>query len=62
MIELTSLVGKPLYVNHELIRTIEIAPDTILCFIDGMRLPVRETPEQVREKVLNFKRESLVQV
>lgn len=62
MIELTTLVGKTIYVNPELIRTLEVAPDTILCFVDGTRVPVRETPEQIKNKVLKFKREILAGV
>ena len=61
MIELTSLVGKTLFVNPDLIRTIESAPDTILCFLDGTRVPVRETPEQIKDKFIQFKK-SVLQV
>lgn len=57
MIELTTLGGKKIWVNQELIRTVETAPDTILCLTDGTRMPVRETPEQIRTKVIDFKKE-----
>lgn len=56
MIELTSLVGKTVYVNPDLIRSIESAPDTILCFLDGTRVPVRETPEEIKDKFVQFKK------
>jgi flagellar protein FlbD len=62
MIELTTLVGKPIYVNPELIRSMESTPDTILCFIDGSRVPVREAPEQIRTKIIQYKREILAGV
>ncbi len=55
MIEVTSLIGKAVFVNPDLIRSIESAPDTILCFVDGTRVPVRETPKQIQEKVIQFK-------
>jgi flagellar protein FlbD len=55
MIELTSLIGKTVFVNPDLIRSIESAPDTILCFVDGTRIPVRETPKQIQDKVIQFK-------
>ncbi|MGZ5278365.1 MAG: flagellar FlbD family protein [Pseudobdellovibrionaceae bacterium] len=55
MIELTSLIGKTVFVNSDLIRSIESTPDTILCFLDGTRVPVRETPQQIQEKVIQFK-------
>ena len=57
MIELTTLVGKTIFVNPELIRTLETTPDTIICFIDGTRVPVRETPIQIREKFIQFKKQ-----
>lgn len=62
MIEVTTLAGKPLFVNPELIRSMESAPDTILCFIDGTRVPVRETPKQIIAKVIQFKKEILAGV
>jgi len=57
MIELTSLIGKTIFVNPELIRTLESTPDTIICFTDGTRVPVRETPEQIKAKFIQFKRQ-----
>ncbi len=57
MIELTSLVGKAMVINAEQIRWLETSPDTIVCFVDGTRLPVKETAEQVREKFLNYKKQ-----
>jgi flagellar protein FlbD len=57
MIELTSLVGKALMVNAEQIRWLETSPDTIVCFVDGTRVPVKETPDQIREKFLTYKKQ-----
>ncbi len=56
MIELTSLVGKTVFVNPDLIRSIESTPDTILCFLDGTRVPVKESPQQIQEKFILFKK------
>jgi flagellar protein FlbD len=56
MIELTSLVGKTVFINPDSIRSIESTPDTILCFLDGTRVPVRETPDQIKEKFIEFKK------
>lgn len=44
-------------INAEQIRWLETSPDTIVCFVDGTRLPVKETAEQVREKFLNYKKQ-----
>ena len=56
MIELTTLIGRLIFVNPELIRSLETTPDTILCFTDGTRVPVRETPEQIKAKIIQYKK------
>jgi uncharacterized protein YlzI (FlbEa/FlbD family) len=55
MIELLGLSGKTIFVNHELIRTMEEGPETILCFVDGTRIPVRNKPPEILEKMIQFK-------
>ncbi len=55
MIELKGLSGKSLFVNHELIRTMEEGPETTICFVDGTRIPVRDKPQEILEKVVQFK-------
>lgn len=57
VIQLTSLAGQPISINPDLIRMIESAPDTIICFVDGMRLPIKESQKEVQQKILDFKRE-----
>ena len=50
MVGLTNLAGKEIWVNFDLVKYIESTPDTILCFLDGSRLPVKEKPEAIVEK------------
>ena len=57
MIELTNLAQQKMWINPDLIRSFEQTPDTTLCFIDGMRLPVRETPDEVQKMILNYRRQ-----
>lgn len=57
MIKLTSLAGKEIFINFELIRHIESTPDTILCFIDGQRMPVKEKAEDVQKQIIEFKKQ-----
>ena len=57
MIQLTKLNGISILVNPDLIRTIESAPDTLLKFIDGETLMVRETPREVINFLVAFRRE-----
>ena len=56
MISLTKLNGATVFVNPDLLRLIEPSPDTILAFVDGGRLAVREHPDLVRERIIEFRR------
>ena len=57
MIRLTRLNNRPLVVNSDLIKFIENAPDTVITLISGEKIVVLETPEQVMNKILQFRRE-----
>lgn len=56
MIQLTRLNNSRLAVNCDLIKFVEQAPDTVITLINGEKLVVRETTEQVIEAVRNFRR------
>lgn len=49
------LRGEPLYVNADLIESVESTPDTVLTLLDGRRLLVDETPEAVVESFTAFR-------
>jgi flagellar protein FlbD len=55
MIELTRLNGNPLYINCDLIKWAEAAPDTLLTLINGEKIVVRESCGQVVERVQNHR-------
>jgi flagellar protein FlbD len=55
MIELTRLNGNPLYVNCDLIKWAEAAPDTLLTLINGEKIVVRESCAQLVERVHNHR-------
>jgi flagellar protein FlbD len=56
MIALTRLNNQPLVVNSDLIKCVENAPDTVLTLITGEKIIVRETTNQVLERVIAFRR------
>lgn len=56
MIKLTRLNNNPLVVNCDLIKSLENAPDTVLTLVTGEKIIVRETTEQVLERVIAFRR------
>ena len=56
MIQLTRLNNTRLAVNSDLIKYVEEAPDTVITLVSGEKLVVRETTEQVIERVRQFRR------
>ncbi|TYP59923.1 flagellar FlbD family protein [Thermosediminibacter litoriperuensis] len=56
MVELTKLNGRRFYLNAELIETIEPTPDTVIKLTNERTYIVRESPEEVVDKVIEYKR------
>ena len=55
MIQLTRLNGNRMVVNSDLIKTAEASPDTMLTLITGEKLIVRESCEEVTDRVLEYR-------
>lgn len=55
MIRITRLNGSSFMLNSELIETVEATPDTVISTINGKKLIVTETVEEVVEKVVQYK-------
>jgi flagellar protein FlbD len=55
LIRLTRFCGDPVFVNCDLIETVERNPDTVLTLISGNRLTVQETPERITDLVREFR-------
>lgn len=55
MIELTRLNNHSLVVNCDLIKYVEKSPDTVITLVTGDKLVVRETVEQVLERVVKYR-------
>ncbi len=62
MIELTRLNGNPMVLNSDLIKTAEASPDTMLTLINGEKMIVRESCEEVMERVLDYRARLLASV
>jgi flagellar protein FlbD len=56
MIRLTRLNNQPLMVNSDLIKFVEQSPDTLITLITGEKIVVRESAEEVLERVIEFRR------
>ena len=62
MVELTRLSNKQdekIVINADLIEFIERTPDTLISTTTGKKLMVKETVEEVVEKVVEFRRRCL---
>lgn len=58
MIELTRIDGTVFYVNPDLIELMESAHDTHVTLTNGHRYVCSESPDQVIERIAEFRRKS----
>jgi flagellar protein FlbD len=56
MIRLTRLNHVPLVLNSDLIEHIDVTPDTVITLTNGQILRVRETADQVVQRIVDFRR------
>jgi len=56
MIQLTRLNNHPLSVNSDLIKFVEQSPDTVITLVNGEKIVVRESAQEVLERVVEFRR------
>jgi flagellar protein FlbD len=59
MIRLTRLNHVPLVLNADLIEHIDVTPDTVITLTTGQILRVRETADEVVERIVEFRRRIL---
>ncbi len=57
MIEVTKLNGSTILINAELIESVEETPDTVLSFVTGKKLIVKESRQEIKNLVILYKRE-----
>lgn len=57
MIRVTRLNGTKLYVNAELIQTVEGTPDTVISLINNVKIVVKESPETIVTEIIEYQRE-----
>ena len=56
MIKLTRLNEKVFVLNDDLIEVIDETPDTIIKLTNGHKIVVKETVDEVIEKIIKYKR------
>jgi len=56
VISVTRLNGKPFVLNADLIRTVDATPDTTITLVNGDRVIVKESPNEVVTKAVDYGR------
>lgn len=56
MIALRRLNNQPIVVNCDLIESIEATPDSVVTLTSGNKLIVRDSLDDIRRRVIDFKR------
>ena len=56
LIQLTRLNGNPIALNSDLIKFVENAPDTVITLLNGEKIIVRETSDDVIHRIVDFRR------
>lgn len=56
MIKLTRLNGQEFVLNAHLIKFVEVTPDTLITLRDGEKLMVRESPDIVIHRAVEYRR------
>jgi flagellar protein FlbD len=59
MIRLTRLNHAPMVLNSDLIEHIDVTPDTVVTLTNGQILRVRETAEELIQRIVEFRRRIL---
>jgi flagellar protein FlbD len=55
MIKLTKINGKELYINSDLMEFLESTPDTIVTLTTGKKIYVKESPEEIVARIVDYK-------
>jgi flagellar protein FlbD len=55
MIALNDLSGNEFYLNDDLIFKVEALADTVITMTDGKTLRVRQSPQEILERIVGFK-------
>ncbi|NLK45726.1 MAG: flagellar FlbD family protein [Treponema sp.] len=56
MIEVTRFDGSVYWINPHQIERIELNPDVTLLMLSGQRFIVKEKPEEIKERIIAYRR------
>jgi flagellar protein FlbD len=56
MIRVTRLNGSELWVNAEMIETVEATPDTVISLSNHTKIVIKESPQDIVEAIVTYRR------
>ncbi|HEX2993796.1 MAG TPA: flagellar FlbD family protein [Anaerolineales bacterium] len=59
MIFITRTNGSKVYINPELIQSVEATPDTVVTLVSNKKWIAKETPEEIIERFIEYRRKTL---
>jgi len=59
VIFLTRTNGTQFYINPELIQSVEATPDTIITLISNKKFIVKDSPQEIAERFIEYRRKTL---
>jgi flagellar protein FlbD len=60
MIIVHRLRGEPMFLNADLVESIEATPDTVLTLVDGRHVVVADAPEEIADRIVEYRAAILV--
>jgi len=54
MISVTRMNGARIYINAELIQTVEATPDTIITLINDKKIIVKDPPDEIAQRMIEY--------
>ena len=59
MIIITRTNGTKIYINAELIQSVESTPDTVITLAGNKIMLVRDTPQEIVARIIEYRRKTL---
>ncbi len=60
MIFITRTNGTQIFINPELIQTVEATPDTIVTLVNNKKFIAKDTPQEIAQRFVEYRRQTLV--
>ena len=59
VISITRLNGSNMYINPELIQTVESTPDTVITLVSNKKFIVKDSPQEIAQRFIEYRRRTL---